>query len=382
MGEFLIPIRNKNGIVAYSKVDEDVHKKVINGAWNLFNGYATGTISNFKGRLHRYILSAKKGELVDHINNDRLDNRRENLRIANHSQNSQNRNKKKDAIHKYIGVSITPNKKRWRCCIQNKSTTFDNEEDAAYWYDYLALQIYGSHAKINGIQRPENFVEPIIKIINNKRAVKTKNGKYESRYKLDGKLFYGGLYETEEDASKASNEQLKELLQKKEDIMYSKDIERNIDGVAIIKANGKGQIYECLVDDDKYYELIKYSWTISDDYVHSKTNKRSTVRMHRLLLDVKENEIVDHINNDRLDNRIINLRIASNTLNSHNVTKNMNKTSKYKGVSLCRKTWQATISKDGKHYYIGVFKNQEDAAKAYNKKAIELYGEFASVNQI
>src|SRR5688572_19518259 len=54
-------------------------------------GYAVVSIKGEKTLLHRLIMNAQKGEIVDHINHDRLDNRRENLRIVNKSLNNYNR---------------------------------------------------------------------------------------------------------------------------------------------------------------------------------------------------------------------------------------------------------------------------------------------------
>ena len=56
----------------------------------------------------------------------------------------------------------------------------------------------------------------------------------------------------------------------------------------------------------------------------------------------------------------------------------------YKGVCLCKKSnkWRATIMIDGKNKHLGLFTNEEDAAQAYNTKAIELFGEFANLNII
>jgi hypothetical protein len=104
--------------------------------------------------------------------------------------------------------------------------------------------------------------------------------------------------------------------------------------------------------------------------------------MHRIVMKAKDGEIVDHINNNRDDNRSCNLRIASFGLNAHNKTKSKNASSKYFGVSFYKreKKWNAEITCKGIKYRLGVFKDEIDAAKAYNKKAIELYKENANLN--
>ncbi|UIW10530.1 HNH endonuclease [Aeromonas phage BUCT695] len=92
-------------------------------------------------------------------------------------------------------------------------------------------------------------------------------------------------------------------------------------------------------------------------------------------------EIIDHINNDRLDNRIENLREATQFQNAHNVIAR-NCTSSYKGVywdKQCSK-WKSSCFAFGKKHFCGTFTSEWEAAEAYNKKALELFGEFAKVN--
>ena len=92
---------------------------------------------------------------------------------------------------------------------------------------------------------------------------------------------------------------------------------------------------------------------------------------------------VDHINHDTLDNRKINLRICTVAENQYNQQiKNVKKTSKYKGVSWSprHKSFRADIYKGEGHWFLGYYKDEFEAAQAYDKKAIELFGEFARPN--
>lgn len=79
-----------------------------------------------------------------------------------------------------------------------------------------------------------------------------------------------------------------------------------------------------------------------------------------------------------------NCRWASTTVQSHNRKSGKNSTSKFKGVSWSpdRELWVAQISFENKRYPLGRFASEIEAAKAYDKKAIELYGEFATTNEI
>jgi hypothetical protein len=88
---------------------------------------------------------------------------------------------------------------------------------------------------------------------------------------------------------------------------------------------------------------------------------------------------VDHINENKSDNRICNLRQANRSQNMFNRGRNKNNTSGFKGVIFCKDTgrWRAQMSIYGKSVNIGRFDTKEDAANAYLEKAKELRGEFA-----
>lgn len=83
---------------------------------------------------------------------------------------------------------------------------------------------------------------------------------------------------------------------------------------------------------------------------------------------------IDHINGNRTDNRIQNLREATNQENSFN--KPTSGTSGFKGVYRQNNRWRAKIMLDGKSIHLGYFDSAEEAAEAYNKKAKEIHGEF------
>ncbi|MGL5013631.1 MAG: HNH endonuclease [Bacteroidales bacterium] len=108
---------------------------------------------------------------------------------------------------------------------------------------------------------------------------------------------------------------------------------------------------------------------------------------HRLIYCMFHNEMpqaVDHINGDRSDNRIENLRAATTRKNNQNRTKSEGTSSQYKGVHFRkdRQKWQVQIKHHGKSIRLGCYFCEKEAALAYNKKAVELFGEFAKLNQI
>lgn len=93
---------------------------------------------------------------------------------------------------------------------------------------------------------------------------------------------------------------------------------------------------------------------------------------------------IDHINGDRSDNRIENLRLASAAENQWNRSKSDGKSSKYKGVSFDSWTgkWVVRIRVNGKSLNGGRFSNQKDAAMRYNELSKFYFGEFAKGNPV
>jgi hypothetical protein len=145
-----------------------------------------------------------------------------------------------------------------------------------------------------------------------------------------------------------------------------------------------------MVDDEDYEKLNKYKWYAKkgrDTYYVARNSSlqngiQTTIRMHREILNLTtEKTMIDHINHDTLDNQRHNLRVCTQSQNSMNQVSKRG-TSKYKGVSwhkLCGK-WQSYIRINWKHTHIGIFTHEEDAARAYDKKAKELFGEYAYLN--
>lgn len=89
--------------------------------------------------------------------------------------------------------------------------------------------------------------------------------------------------------------------------------------------------------------------------------------------------LIDHINMDGMDNRLVNLREATHSQNHANATKNVRNTSGFKGVILRSdgKAWCARICKYGKRIHLGRFATKEEAWAAYAAASVSLNGEFA-----
>jgi hypothetical protein len=116
-------------------------------------------------------------------------------------------------------------------------------------------------------------------------------------------------------------------------------------------------------------------------YAHFTGNKK--ILLHRHILGVDGPELVDHHNRDTTDNTLSNLRVASRLQNNVNSKKRKNCRSIYKGVTLRPSgRWGVYIAKSGVNMCLGTFDSEIDAALAYNEKALQLFGEFANLNEV
>lgn len=104
--------------------------------------------------------------------------------------------------------------------------------------------------------------------------------------------------------------------------------------------------------------------------------------MHRVIANTPAGVFTDHVDGDTLNNQCSNLRDATNAQNLQNRGKQQNNTSGYKGVSWHKGhgAFGATIGDDNNLRHLGYFATAEDAARAYDKAARELHGEFAITN--
>ena len=147
-----------------------------------------------------------------------------------------------------------------------------------------------------------------------------------------------------------------------------------------------------IVDPEDYERLNKHKWYVQRTkqmfYAlrRAKGHERANgqiVWMHRSILPPPEGMCTDHINNNSLDNRKANLRHATPAQNARNRRKMAVKTSsKYKGVShhAGQRKWCAAIRVNGQYKYFGLFQNEIDAAREYDKAAKKYHRDFAVLN--
>lgn len=156
-------------LVGYEiQIDEEDIKLTENISWRIkknssgqiyFEGWSK--LTKCSQSLHRLIMNCPKGMVVDHINGNTLDNRKQNLRICTKLQNQYNQKKHKGNRHsQYKGVTFRKElkSKPWEAFIYKEAKHkrlgyFRTELEAAKAYDIAAKQAYGDFAKLNF---PEN----------------------------------------------------------------------------------------------------------------------------------------------------------------------------------------------------------------------------------
>lgn len=207
------------------------------------------------------------------------------------------------------------------------------------------------------------------------KGVYVSGKKYISRITYQGKAIHLGTFATPEEASKAYTDKQAELGVRsykttervKKETILSEELEYQPSGVLKNKKTGK-----------------EYTSTTSAGYVNFVLNGQELIS-HRVIWElhngpIPEGLVIDHINMVRNDNRIENLRLADRSQNNANCVGHGGKYPK--GVtSRTSGRYQASIQINGQKETIGTFDTIEEAKAAYDKRAIELFGEFARIEE-
>jgi len=321
-------LKIKDSIVLYSEEDQELIAKY---KWYINeSGYCISTINKKNVRMHRFILNCPDDMVVDHINNNRLDNRRENLKITNVLNNNQNKQKQEGTYSSFVGVSWDKRRNKYTSQINvNRKHInlgyFEDSEKAAMARDmYIVHELPDSNYKLNFPDKRSEYVsKPYTKKIPKVLKLKPLTDKTE--------------YECVE-----GTEEIICLL-----------FPDNPDDVVLI--------------DTEDYEKIRYErWWIYKGYVVG-----SGKILHRIIMEETNPKVfIDHIDGNKLNNTKANLRLSNAQLNSQNRQKQKNASSKYYGVS-SRKikngvVWEAKVKNKGKSYQIGSFVDEQEAAQAYD----------------
>jgi hypothetical protein len=144
------------------------------------------------------------------------------------------------------------------------------------------------------------------------------------------------------------------------------------------------------VDDEDVPPLLDHRWRAIPGkrgtyyaicQVRHARNTPCNTYMHVLILGVKN---VDHRDHDGLNNHRYNLRVSTGTLNNANSRKREGTSSRFKGVSWSkrRRKWRAVVQVEGRYKELGLFNEEAEAARSYDRAAVECFGEFACTNEM
>lgn len=161
-GVVRVPLGGDLAAGRFALIDAEDADRVLNRRWHLSRqGYAVSNLRRCDGRgvvlMHRLLMPPRPGFEIDHINLDRLDNRRANLREATHCQNVRNTGRRAHSRWPYKGVRH--NGVSWTARIRHQGRelflgAFSSAEDAARAYDRAARARFGCFARTNELDRP------------------------------------------------------------------------------------------------------------------------------------------------------------------------------------------------------------------------------------
>jgi hypothetical protein len=135
------------------------------------------------------------------------------------------------------------------------------------------------------------------------------------------------------------------------------------------------------VDAADFERVNQWHWRMHGGYA-ARIESGKVIYMHREIMKPPKGMVVDHVNGNGFDNTRANLRNVTRRQNAHNMSKHVGTNSLYKGVGPGRKegTWYARIGWKGAYLRAGPFTDEAEAGRAYDRMAVELFGEVARLN--
>lgn len=352
--------------------------------WRICGGYVRRDGDN-KRLSHLITGFVYDGKLVvDHMDRNVNNYCRSNLRIASCRQNTQNRSKPTGASSSFLGVTWCKATKKWaartRYTPDGKRLNlgyFENERMAAYAYNVAVLG-FDTNARINDLKPGEVYDLPQKRKPVKVTCITYKDGRYRATGQIERRRL-SKTFDTEQEAQAQVNAWKVEAKQAKRKRFLDKvTVEGN---VATIQVNKR-----FVKVDATFIEFATNhvtDWQIeASGYCQVRIDRGTLVRLAEVVFGKAADfgNHVDHINRDRLDNRVQNLREVSWGVNMHNSDRRSQR-SQYHGIHQSGKRWTANLTNNGKRYR-QTFDTELQAAEHYNKLAHQFYGENAKLNVI
>jgi hypothetical protein len=172
----------------YAYVDAADYEWLKQWTWRVEDGYAVRHDNRKKILMHHQIMQPPKGMVVDHIDGNRANNCRANLRVCTRSQNCRNSRKRGGVSSVYKGVGYDKRKRKWyaKCQYQGEPVWlgfFDSEADAARAYDCMAVELFGEFARLNFPREwpPQRRAEVYTQRQEKEEQVKSEKGQVKSK---------------------------------------------------------------------------------------------------------------------------------------------------------------------------------------------------------
>lgn len=145
--------------------------------------------------------------------------------------------------------------------------------------------------------------------------------------------------------------------------------------------------HEALIDLEDVDSVSTYRWhaiPLRDTTYSATSIAGKRIYLHRLVMKAPKGMEVHHINHNGLDNRKSNLVIVTHQQNLFHQKLSRKNTSGYRGVCKVRRDgyWKAQIKHNQLVFHLGTFQTKEEAAAAWNRKALELFGDTIEFNDV
>lgn len=376
----------RSGVAIVSKQDFQLLSKY---KWCLDEeGYVRGCVNNKGVKMHRFIMQTNKDEIIDHINNIRHDNRRENLKLSTPSDNARNRIRRSTYSSKYRGVSFVKADKKYKAAIfvngkKHYLGQHSKEGDAAIAVDKFMLHTFGKDCHLNFPNKINEYLEnkyvpyvsKQIKKTIYRGVTKTKYG-YNATTRINKVCIHIGNSKDITKCAKMWDRYIVENNVPCRKLNFPEDYpnydKRIVKTLYKLLNNGKIKLVNnelknnlVIIDKDDYEKVKNYAWHVTKrGYAVGYVNG-TPLRLHRLILGILESSLyIDHIDGNKLNNSKSNLRFSDNEKNSRNKTKKQNALSKYLGPRPNKNRWFSYVSYFGKLHWIGAFDSEVDAARA------------------
>ena len=388
-----IPLHNKyKQVIAHVQIDSTDYLDLCKYKWSPSHGYAYGQVDGKRVAMHRYIMGNNSELIVDHIDGNRLNNKRSNLRLVTAQVNAENKkvskSKKSSQFRNVQMYARKTGKHVFAAILSINGIKYDlglfkNAEDAA-----IARDIYVVHKKIDTVL---NFPEKRDHFLKEK-CPEVKNISYKNIYR--------GVYKNEKQNTYSAKISIKDIdvhiLEHDDELLCAKaydnyvvgnniigkrlnfpneypnygqvikttykEIDENYIGLVVIKAGN-----EIIVKINKSdYDKIKYYPLHINVYGYpSICNNSRSILLHRFIMDANDPKVyIDHINCDKLDCTRSNLRFSDSKMNAQNRLKLKNCACDYIGVSKNNTSWDVCMKKDGIKLFRWTNTNIEFVARA------------------